>query len=73
MLTWPVTSLGWVVSIVQRAAASQKRINEFLLIEPDIVSANKLKRNIKGKIRFEDVTFTYPDTGVTALKIFHSL
>ena len=68
MLTWPVTSLGWVVSIVQRAAASQKRINEFLLIEPDIVSANKLKRNIKGKIRFEDVTFTYPDTGVTALK-----
>ncbi len=68
MLTWPVTSLGWVVSIVQRAAASQKRINEFLLIEPDILSENEVIRNIKGKIRFENVTFTYPDTGVTALK-----
>ncbi len=68
MLTWPVTSLGWVVSIVQRAAASQKRINEFLLITPDIVSSDKPVRSIKGKIRFEDVTFTYPDTGVTALK-----
>ena len=68
MLTWPVTSLGWVVSIVQRAAASQRRINEFLFTKPDIVSSDKPHRHIKGKIRFENVTFTYPDTGVTALK-----
>ncbi len=68
MLTWPVTSLGWVVSIVQRAAASQRRINEFLEITPDIVSKGKTMRKIKGDIKFENVTFTYPDTGVTALK-----
>jgi ATP-binding cassette subfamily B protein len=68
MLTWPVTSLGWVVSIIQRAAASQKRINEFLDTEPDIVSSGKSKRKVVGKIRFENVSFTYPDTGVTALK-----
>ncbi len=68
MLTWPVTSLGWVVSIVQRAAASQKRINEFLDTKPDIISSGKQKREILGKIRFDNVSFTYPDTGVKALQ-----
>ncbi len=68
MLTWPVTSLGWVASIIQRAAASQKRINEFLDIKPDIISSAKAVRQIDGQIEFKNVTFTYPDTGVTALK-----
>ena len=68
MLTWPVTSLGWVASIVQRAAASQKRINEFLDIKPDIEASDNPTHIIKGTIEFKNVTFTYPDTGVVALK-----
>jgi ATP-binding cassette subfamily B multidrug efflux pump len=67
MLTWPVASLGWVTSIVQRAAASQQRINEFLTIQPDIISTED--KNIShGKIEFRDVSFIYPDTGIKALK-----
>lgn len=67
MLTWPVASLGWVTAIVQRAAASQQRINEFLTVQPDIVSTQN--QNITdGKIEFSDVSFTYPDTGIKALK-----
>ena len=68
MLTWPVTSLGWVVSIIQRAAASQKRISEFLQTEPDIAAAGFPDRDLNGAICFEDVSFTYPDTGVQALR-----
>ncbi|MBC8172879.1 MAG: ABC transporter ATP-binding protein [Chitinophagales bacterium] len=68
MLTWPVTSLGWVASIIQRAAASQKRINEFLLTKPDIESADSGKHPIQGDIEFKNVSFVYPDTGVEALK-----
>lgn len=69
MLTWPVTSIGWVASIIQRAAASQKRINEFLKTEPDIVVDHSLpKTAIEGDIRFDKVSFTYPDTGIEALK-----
>jgi ATP-binding cassette, subfamily B, multidrug efflux pump len=67
MLTWPVASLGWVTAIVQRAAASQERINEFLQIKPDIVTGEK-EIELKGKIEFRDVSFTYPDTGIAALK-----
>jgi ATP-binding cassette subfamily B protein len=67
MLTWPVASLGWVTAIVQRAAASQQRLNEFLQIKPDIVSGEK-EIELKGKIEFRDVSFTYPDTGIAALK-----
>ena len=75
MLTWPVASLGWVASIIQRAAASQKRINEFLQTEPDIrepelspvVNPAFLEGNTVPEIRFRDVWFTYPDTGVQAL------
>lgn len=66
-LTFPVMSLGWVTSLVQRAAASQKRINEFLHEEPEIRSTNKEPQDIKGRITFKNVTFDYPDTGIKAL------
>ena len=68
LLTWPVTLLGWTSSMVQRAEASQKRINAFLETSSDIVSEKNLVRKIDGKIEYRDVTFTYPDTGITALK-----
>jgi ATP-binding cassette subfamily B multidrug efflux pump len=68
MLTWPVASLGWTTSLVQRAEASQKRINEFLRTKTDIVSEQKLLRQIEGKVEFSDVSFVYPDTGIRALK-----
>lgn len=69
MLTWPVTSIGWVASIIQRAAASQKRINEFLETQPSIEDApGAIKHEVEGDIRFDHVNFTYPDTGVEALK-----
>ncbi|MEQ8684597.1 MAG: ABC transporter ATP-binding protein [Imperialibacter sp.] len=67
MLTWPVTSLGWITSIIQRAAASQKRINEFLDTKTEIVSTLNVKQDIKGAIKFEDVSFVYPDSGIKAL------
>ena len=68
MLTWPVTALGWITSIIQRAAASQRRINEFLNTKTDIVSDKNIKREIQGNIVFDDVSFTYPDSGIQALK-----
>lgn len=66
-LTWPVASLGWVTSIVQRAAASQERINEFLRLEPEIVSPTDTPFAITGKIEFDDVSFVYSDSGIKAL------
>lgn len=68
MLTWPVTSLGWVISIAQRAAVSQGRINEFLLAKNEIVSDQNLENAISGRVEFKDVSFTYADTGIQALK-----
>ncbi|MFT7036681.1 MAG: ATP-binding cassette subfamily B multidrug efflux pump [Cyclobacteriaceae bacterium] len=68
MLTWPVTALGWVTSIIQRAAASQKRINEFLEKKTNIVSEKNIKSEIKGSLVFDDVSFVYPDSGIEALK-----
>lgn len=68
LLTWPVTSLGWTSSLVQRAEASQKRINEFLKTHTNIISEKNLEREISGKIEFKNVSFTYPDTGIRALK-----
>ncbi len=68
MLTWPVTALGWITSIIQRAAASQKRINEFLDTKTDIVSEKDLQMDLEGKVVFDDVSFTYPDSGIEALK-----
>jgi ATP-binding cassette subfamily B protein len=68
MLTWPVTALGWVTSLVQRAAASQKRINEFLETEPEIKNPKTETQEIKGKIEFRKVSFTYPESGTRALQ-----
>lgn len=67
-LTWPVASLGWISSMVQEAEASQKRINEFLKIQPDIQNNNSNHTPVLGQIAFENVTFTYDDTNITALK-----
>lgn len=67
ILTWPVTSLGWVTSIVQRAAASQVRINEFLDEKNDLLSQDNLDQEIHGEIAVEDLTFIYPDSGIKAL------
>jgi ATP-binding cassette, subfamily B, multidrug efflux pump len=68
MLTWPVASLGWVSSMVQEAAASQKRINEFLKIEPEIKNEHSERSVIQGAINFSNVSFTYEDTNINALK-----
>ena len=67
MLTWPVASLGWVTSIVQRAAASQQRINEFLKERPEIVNSTVSSKIISGNLSFTNVSFVYPDTGIKAL------
>lgn len=68
MLSFPVMSLGWVTSLVQRAAASQKRINEFLHTIPEIQAPSTQKHQIAGQITFKNVDFVYPDTGIKALK-----
>ena len=68
MLTWPVASLGWVSSMVQEAEASQKRLNEFLKIEPEIKNKNENKSIIEGSISFENVSYTYEDTNIKALQ-----
>ena len=68
MLTWPVAVVGWVTSMVQQAEASQKRINEFLETEPSIQNLVTEETQIDGNIEFNNLTFTYPDTGITALK-----
>lgn len=68
LLTFPVMALGWVTSLIQRAAASQKRINEFLHTKPEIISPDTPKRVINGLIEFKNVSFIYPDTGIQALK-----
>lgn len=68
MLTWPITSIGWIAAIIQRAAASQKRINAFLNTDPIITNQSDNQINIKGEIEFRNVSFTYPDTGIVALK-----
>ncbi len=67
MLTWPVTALGWVSSIAQRAAASQKRINEFLQVKNDLTSDKNLDIELKGEIEFDRVSFVYPGSGIKAL------
>lgn len=70
MLTWPLTALGWTTSQIQRAAASQERINEFLYTKTDITSTENLETHISGKIEFSHVHFLYPDSGIQALKDF---
>ena len=68
MLTWPVAIVGWLTSIIQRAEASQKRINEFLKLIPEIKNEVAYDTPIAGKIEFKNVSFTYDDTNITALK-----
>ena len=68
MLTWPVAALGWISSMAQRAAASQKRINEFLQEENDIISTENISKSIAGKITLRNVCFTYADSGIEALQ-----
>ena len=70
-LTWPFASLGWVISLVQRASASQTRINEFLKTESNIVNQSTLKKDIVGDIEFKDVSFTYHDSGIQVLSHFN--
>jgi len=67
-LTFPVSMLGWVTTLIQRASASQKRINEFLQLQSDIVSKNTGTLKLEGNVEFRNVSFTYPDTGINAIK-----
>jgi ATP-binding cassette subfamily B multidrug efflux pump len=69
MLTWPVTSIGWVSSIIQKAAVSQQRINEFLNTHSEVKSGNlKLDEHQNISIKFNRVSFTYPESGIKALE-----
>ena len=68
MLTWPVATVGWVTSLVQQAEASQKRINAFLQQKPSIENGFSTKKIKQAQLSFENVSFTYPDTGIRALK-----
>ena len=68
MLTWPVASVGWVTSLIQRAEASMQRINEFLKNKSTILNHNNLNTKIYGDIEFNKVSFTYRDTGIKALR-----
>lgn len=68
MLTWPVTSIGWVTSVVQKAAASQQRINEFLDVKSDIINTSSKEVTLTGKIEFKNVSFRYAQTNIQALR-----
>lgn len=68
MLTWPVAVLGWVTAMIQQAEASQKRINTFLKEKPEIINYSDKHFPIEGAISFKEVTFTYEDTHIKALK-----
>ncbi|MFT4678735.1 MAG: ATP-binding cassette subfamily B multidrug efflux pump [Flavobacteriales bacterium] len=68
MLTWPFASVGWVTSLVQRAEASQARINEFLNTKPNIVNTSNDSSDVKGDVEFDHVDFEYPTSGIKALK-----
>lgn len=70
MLQFPVSAIGWVASMIQRASASQKRLDEFLQTTPVIYDKGKMLQEVKGDIRFNNVNFTYPHTGIHALKDF---
>ena len=67
MLTWPVTIVGWVTSIIQQAEASQKRINEFLNKNPEVISGENKVKDIKGNILFKNIDLIYNDTKIKAL------
>ena len=67
-LTWPFASVGWVISLIQRAAASQERINEFLNEEPEIVNHSDAPLKFNHKVEFRNVSYTYPNSGIEAIK-----
>lgn len=67
-LTWPFASIGWVTSIIQRASASQTRINEFLSLQPQITNPSKASFKLHGEIEFDNVSITYENSGIEALK-----
>ncbi len=74
MLIFPVSAIGWVASMIQRASASQKRLNEFLETQPEIdnkAAKGKADVKLKGEIQFQDVSFTFQHTGIKAIKHFH--
>ncbi|WP_417265719.1 ABC transporter ATP-binding protein [Brumimicrobium sp.] len=68
MLTWPFASVGWVTSMIQRAAASQERINEFLSQEPEVKNTEEAPFDFKGDVAFKDVSYTFPTSGIQAVK-----
>jgi len=68
MLTWPVTALGWVISMAQRAAVSQRRINEFLNEKNELESGDNQAFAFEGALEFRHVSLRYPETGIQALK-----
>ncbi|GAA4462852.1 ABC transporter ATP-binding protein [Nemorincola caseinilytica] len=71
LLMFPISSIGMVASMTQRAGASQARIDEFLHTKPAIVSpANGIATPPAGDVHFNDISFTYPHTGITALRHF---
>lgn len=70
MLQFPVSAIGWVASMIQRASASQKRLNEFLDTQPAISDHGKVLNEVEGNIRFNNINFIYPHTGIHALKDF---
>ena len=67
LLTWPIASIGWVTSLVQSADASMQRLDEFLKEEPEFESGTYKPKEFKGAITFDQVSFTYPNSGITAL------
>jgi ATP-binding cassette subfamily B protein len=67
MLAWPVASVGWVTSLIQRASASQERINDFLKIIPEIKNTNNISVNLNSDIIFKKVSLVYSDTSIKAL------
>lgn len=72
LITFPIASIGWTANMIQRAAVSQRRINEFLEVIPNIQNQDHaIQRSIDGAIQFENISFTYPHTGVQALKSFN--
>jgi ATP-binding cassette subfamily B protein len=72
MLTFPVMAIGWTASMIQRAATSQRRINEFLHTVPSVQNKPGSKKiNLNGDIEFRDVDFIYPHTGIHAIKNFN--
>lgn len=67
MLTWPFTAIGWIVSIVQQAEASQKRILEYIKAQPSITNPSEEELEITGKVRFDKVNYAYPGETQEAL------